>query len=277
MFSLRPILWTGLAVVPAFGQPGIAGSGIDDSRSLLWKTESGLRPADRFPRVDGEAAWWSDSLAPQATHPLRTATGKISAQVLQRPPSKKESKILSQAQALSEAGDRAKAIEILRAALPGASPYIHSRLGTEYLKSARPDLAIPELEAAVHLMPGESAHHANLAYAYRLTGRLDEGEREARAALELDHSSAPAHFMLGAILIARRAPLGDAIDHLKRARNQVRSAHLALAQVYASIGLPEASRKELEGYLAVAPQAEGAIAQKWFANRGFGEPAAAKE
>jgi len=195
---------------------------------------------------------------------------------LQRPPSKKESKLLRHVQELAESGDHAKAIEILRAALPGASWYVHRRLGTEYLRTGRPDLAIPELEEAVHLMPGESAHHSNLSYAYRLTRRLPEAEREARTALELDHSSGQANFLLGVILLGRKSNPGEAVDHLKLARAGVRSARLALAQFYAISGLADASRRELASFLEGAPPVERAIAERWFAEHGF-TPASAPE
>src|SRR5260370_40701747 len=108
---------------------------------------------------DDDSFWGVDRAPARPVTPL--GTGTVSAHALQHPPSKKDDKILRKAQAYAESGDHGKAIEILRAAIEDsrASAYLHSRLGTEFLKCARPDLASPELEAAVRLIPGEPAHH----------------------------------------------------------------------------------------------------------------------
>src|SRR5262249_52056585 len=123
---------------------------------------------------------------------------------------------------------------------PAGAPYIHSRLGTEYLKTGQFKLAAPELEEAAKLSPREPAHHSNLAYAYQALGRMADAETEARKALELDHTNSRAHFLLGLVLIERPSGLKEATENLRLARNDLPSARFLLAQAYMLSGQKEA-------------------------------------
>jgi Flp pilus assembly protein TadD len=192
-------------------------------------------------------------------------TGTVSAQTLAKPPSKKALKYLIKADHFSQAGDSAKAIEILRTAPmdPAGAPYLHSRLGTEYLKAGQFALAEPELEEAARLLPREPIHHSNLAYVYKALGQFDRAEKEARLALTLDDSSAKAHFLLGSILIEHKSGLEEAVTNLKLARAEVASARFLLAQVYMYTGHPDAAAREMQDYLSVATEAQRLAAAQW--------------
>lgn len=194
-------------------------------------------------------------------------TGTISAQVLAKPPSKTALKYLQKAEHYSQAGNSVKAIEVLRSAPmdPAGAPYLHSRLGTEYLKSGQFDLAVPELEEAARLLPKEPIHHSNLAYVYKALGQMEQAEREARLALTLDDSSAKAHFLLGSILLERRSTLPEAVTNLRFARAEVPSARFLLAQVYLYTGQRDAAERELQGYFSVATEIQRTAAQEWLA------------
>jgi tetratricopeptide (TPR) repeat protein len=191
--------------------------------------------------------------------------GTISVGILAKPPSKNALKFLNKAQRLSEEGNSAKAIELLRSAPmdPAGAPYLHSRLGTEYLKSGQFLLAIPELEEAARLLPKEPAHHSNLAYAYQALGQMERAEKEARAAVDLDHSNAKAHFLLGSILLDRPSGLKEATVNLKLARREVPSARFLLAQVYFVSGQREAAKIEIDDFMSVATEAQRKVAQQW--------------
>jgi tetratricopeptide (TPR) repeat protein len=193
--------------------------------------------------------------------------GTVSVDNLANPPSKAAIKIIKKAERYSEAGDHAKAIEILRNAPmdPAGAPYLHSRLGTEYLKSAQYTLAVPELEAAARLLPRESVHHSNLAYAYQTLGQLDRAETEARQAVNLDHSNAKARFLLGSILLNRLSTLPEAVTNLKLARQDVPSARFLLGQAYLFLGQRDAAQHEIQDFLSVATEAQKAAAREWIA------------
>jgi predicted Zn-dependent protease len=191
--------------------------------------------------------------------------GTISAENLAKPPSKAAIKILNKAQRYSEAGDSAKAIEVLRNAPkdPAGAPYLHSRLGTEYLKIGQYALAMPELEEAARLLPKEPAHHSNLAYGYQMLGQLDRAEKEARLAVELDHSNAKAHFLLGSILLNQEVTLQEAMVNLKLARQEVPSARFLLSQAYLFTGQRDAAEREIQDFLSVATDAQREAARRW--------------
>jgi tetratricopeptide (TPR) repeat protein len=194
-------------------------------------------------------------------------TGTISAQVLAKPPSKTALKYLEKAERYSHAGNSDKAIEVLRSAPmdPAGAPYLHSRLGTEYLKSRQFDLAVPHLEAAARLLPREPIHHSNLAYVYKALGQMEQAEKEARLALTLDDSSAKAHFLLGSILLERRSTLPEAVTNLRFARAEVPSARFLLAQVYLYTGHRDEAEREMQDYLSVATEPQRSAAQEWLA------------
>ena len=178
-------------------------------------------------------------------------TGTVSAQALAKPPSNNALKYLKKAERYSQAGNSAKAIEVLRSAPmdPAGAPYLHSRLGTEYLKAGQFALAAPELEEAARLLPREPVHHSNLAYVYKALGEYERAEKEARLALTLDDSSAKAHFLLGSILIEHTSGLEEAVTNLKLARAEVPSARFLLAQVYLYTGHSDAAQREMKDYL----------------------------
>jgi Flp pilus assembly protein TadD len=194
-------------------------------------------------------------------------TGTISAQVLAKPPSRTALKYLQKAERYSQEGNSAKAIEILRSAPidPAGAPYLHSRLGTEYLKSRQFDLAVPELEEAAQLLPREPIHHSNLAYVYKALGRMEQAEKEVRLALSLDDSNAKAHFLLGSILLERRSTLPEAVTNLRFARAEVPSARFLLAQVYLYTGHRDEAEREMQDYLSVATEAQRSAAVEWLA------------
>ena len=217
--------------------------------------------AGRLP-LDNDDLFAPDDTKTPGSHPI---TGTVSAGNLAKPPSKTALKYLIKAQHFSEAGNTAKAIEVLRSAPldPAGAPYLRSRLGTEYLKSGQYALAIPELEEAVRLLPKEAAHHSNLAFAYQALGQLERAEKEARLAVDLDHSNAKAHFLLGSILLGRPSGVKEATTNLKLARREVTSARFLLAQVYLLAGQRDAAEREMEDFLSVATDAQRSVAQKW--------------
>jgi tetratricopeptide (TPR) repeat protein len=126
----------------------------------------------------------------------------VSADRLHHPLTRKGAKMIRAAQAYAEAGDHERAIEELKHALaePSAVGYAHSILGTEYLKKGQPVLARQELEQALQMLPHDPVLHSNLGYALWLTGDSENGEREVRKALDLDHNSVAAQRLLGYIL-----------------------------------------------------------------------------
>ena len=234
--------------------------GAHPATELLMGTQG---PAGRSP-VANDDVYLSSEPREAGSAPI---VGTISVGNLAKPPSKTALKYLNKAQRLSEQGNGAKAIEVLLSAPmdPAGAPYLHSRLGTEYLKSGQFALALPELEEAALLLPKEPAHHSNLAYAYQALGQMERAEQEARLAVELDHSNAKAHFLLGSILLDRPSGVKEATVNLKLARREIVSARFLLSQVYLFFGQREEARRELDDFLSAATDAQRGIARQWIA------------
>jgi len=55
-------------------------------------------------------------------------------------------------------------------------------------------------------MTGMATDHANLGYAYCMTGKGQIGEQELREAIKLDNTSPQAQYLLGLLLLDQKSP-----------------------------------------------------------------------
>jgi tetratricopeptide (TPR) repeat protein len=78
---------------------------------------------------------------------------------------------------------------------PSEQPYLN--LGNLLIQENRMEEAIPLLEKAVQLAPGDGPCHLKLGAAYLRTNRMKEAQRELEEATRLAPEDAPAHFQLG--------------------------------------------------------------------------------
>ncbi|MBZ5654551.1 MAG: tetratricopeptide repeat protein [Acidobacteriia bacterium] len=78
---------------------------------------------------------------------------------------------------------------------PSEQPYLN--LGNLLIQENRIEEAIPLLEKAVQLAPGDGPCHVRLGAAYLRTNRLKEAQRELEEATRLAPENAAAHFQLG--------------------------------------------------------------------------------
>jgi tetratricopeptide (TPR) repeat protein len=69
---------------------------------------------------------------------------------------------------------------------------------------------------------------ADMAFAQYALHRYDEATHSARQALQLDPSSAPAHFLLGSFLALDRRTLTEGIQHLEAAARTMPAAQANL-------------------------------------------------
>lgn len=167
---------------------------------------SGMPPlAEDSPEVNAtNLIFYDNPRGIQPREPSPAAT--VSVEQLQHPVSSKGVRLLNQARNFADMGRHDKAIAQLQIALKerSAVPYAHSMLGVEYLKTGQVPAAIAELQQAVTLLPRNAAVRSDLGYGLFLSGDLDRAEKEARQALELDHSNRKTQLVLNQILHARR-------------------------------------------------------------------------
>jgi tetratricopeptide (TPR) repeat protein len=76
-------------------------------------------------------------------------------------------------------------------------PYLN--LGTLLAENDRASEALPYLEQAVQIAPGDGRAHRELGKAYMAVNRLEEAQRELEKAVTIEPESAPAHFLLAQV------------------------------------------------------------------------------
>ncbi len=156
----------------------------------------------------------------------------VSVQELASPLNSKRSNLLKGARKQLAAGNVAGGMAQLRQAAldPVVEPYALSILGGEHLKQGDLAAAYEELSAAVRLMPGLGANHANLSIVLRLRGEHLEALKEAQRALQLEPGKPGVRLIMAKILLV----LGrkeEAKFHLLRA-TEIPAARALLAQAF---------------------------------------------
>lgn len=139
----------------------------------------------------------------------------VSTDVLRHPLSSKARRLFEKAMHYAEMGNHSAAIEGLQEALvkcPSDAPYTQNLLGLEYIETNRFADAKNSFEAAVQLMPRESANHSNFGLSLAIVGEWDSAEREERKALQLDKSNPKAKLILEALLMRKRTRSEHAAD-----------------------------------------------------------------
>ncbi len=156
----------------------------------------------------------------------------VSTRELEHPLSKKHANLLKDAQKQLEAGNAATAFSQLRQAAqdPAIEPYALSILGSEHLKQGEMSAAYEELSAAVRLLPGLAANHANLAIVLRVRGEHEHALKEAQKALQLEPGK-PSVRLITAKILLKLGRKEEAKFHLLRA-TEIPAARALLAQTF---------------------------------------------
>jgi tetratricopeptide (TPR) repeat protein len=109
-----------------------------------------------------------------------------------------------------------------------------ANLGAQYIRLGRLDEARKELQRAVELDPNMAAVHANLAMVLLGQNHAELAIVHARRALKLAPANYRAHFFLGLALGASPSTLGESLEHLRIAAEQLPEARSELARVSSS-------------------------------------------
>jgi thioredoxin-like negative regulator of GroEL len=191
--------------------------------------------------------------------------GTVSVRELQHPFSAKSRKIFAAAEKASAEGDYLRAVGILRGALNDtpAAPYARMNIGVAYLKAGQAAAAVPELQEAARLLPGDAMIHTNLAYALVLTRQTDAAEAECRLALAADRNNSKARWIIGSILLSKGSHEEEAVEDLRLASRELPKAKVILAQFYERSGQKDAAVRELREFLPQASGADRATVEQW--------------
>jgi Tfp pilus assembly protein PilF len=112
-------------------------------------------------------------------------------------------------------------------------------------------------------MPATAANHANLGYAYCMTGQAHIGEQELREAIKLDNTSPQAQYLLGLLLLDQKSP--DAGRYLARAKQRLRAAFLALAVFHWQGGDRGSAKQDVLDYLGTDRSSQAETSEYWVA------------
>jgi tetratricopeptide (TPR) repeat protein len=140
--------------------------------------------------------------------PSEASSATVSADALRHPLSLKALRLLQKAMHPADIGNHRAAIQGLQEAVakePSVAPYAANFLGLEYLKTRQFAEANGAFEEAARLMPRESLNHSNLSVSLALIGEWDSAEKEARKAIELDHTNFRAASILAFVTSWRQA------------------------------------------------------------------------
>jgi Flp pilus assembly protein TadD len=158
--------------------------------------------------------------------------GSVSVQELAHPINSKRLRLLDEARKKLATGNTAAGMTQLRQAAtdPLIEPYALSILGSEHLKQGEMGAAYEELGAAVRLLPGLAANHANFAVVLRIRGEHQQALKEAQKALQLEPGKPGVRVILARILLVLNRK-EEARFHLVRA-TEIPAARALLAQAF---------------------------------------------
>ncbi len=168
-----------------------------------------------------------------------------------------------QALASAEAGEPAKAITQLKAALNihPDFPIALNELGVQYLRTSQADKAAESLSKAVKLAPNDFQPRLNYGIALLNLRQLPEAEEQLRFATSKQAGSPTAHMYLG-IALAIQRKLDEGQKELEAAiatkSQEVFLAHRYLSGIYLERHQYALAANELESYLKLVPKAPDA-------------------
>lgn len=135
-------------------------------------------------------------------------------------------------------------------------PAAHHNLGQTYARIGEYDKALAEFQNATELDTQQVRSWLGMSKVYFLQKKYAEGEAAARRALEIDPVNSDARYFLGRNLVNKGQATPEAIELLKKSKEQYTAARLVLANVYLKRGSVRDAVEELQGYVA-RPDAEG--------------------
>lgn len=171
---------------------------------------------------------------PFAAFRHKQSPGTVSVVGLRKPLKGKALKTILTAQKHLQAGETARAMDILEAAREDAetAAWALALLGTEHLKQQRFEQAVLELEESVRDLPDNPATQSNLAYALVLSGHAEKALPLALRSLQIDPGGMKTRYVLAQILI-RLGRLKEAKFHLSIAAEEIPGAEQMLSQIAA--------------------------------------------
>jgi tetratricopeptide (TPR) repeat protein len=126
----------------------------------------------------------------------------------------------------------------------------HHNLGQTYARMGNYDQAIVEFQSAAELDTRMVPPWLGLSKVYFLQKEYADGETAARRALDIDPVNGDAQYFLARNLIASGQETHEALQLLRKSKEQYAASRLLLANVYLKHGAVDEAVAELRGYAA---------------------------
>jgi tetratricopeptide (TPR) repeat protein len=126
---------------------------------------------------------------------------------------------------------------------------LHHNLGLCFARLGQYDKAIAEFQSATELDGRLVQPRVSLAETYLIQGKYNEGEAAARAALQIDPMNTLARYFVARNMILAGHDTAEAMELLRKSREAIPEARLALANAYARQHAKEDAVRELREYL----------------------------
>lgn len=171
-----------------------------------------------------------------------------------------------------EKGERARlgnhmeeAINHYRQAISIDPEYVAARnnLAMVYFLGSDLKSGLDQLEEAIKIDPHHATLFTNLTVGYTLTRQLDDAERAARTAVDLDRAGAQPRFLLGMVLIEQQKYTEEALRCFERTWDEYPLAHLLAGRVLIAQGKSDKAKSEIQTYLPRADQEGRDVATRW--------------
>lgn len=169
---------------------------------------------------------------------------------LRHTPTRKALQFALKAQQLSESGAFERSAAEWKKAVDADPEFseAHGNLGAQYSRLRRPAEAVEEFHRAIALDPATARHQSNLAIALGQLNQLEDAEKWARHAVQMDGSNPLGHYVLGCVLTTRTNAQREAIEQLQIAARQIPRAHQILSGIYNSMGKQSLAVAEMKEY-----------------------------
>ena len=125
----------------------------------------------------------------------------------------------------------------------------HNDLGVAYFRLKDYEHSLEHLQKAIQLAPGHQPASENLCLLLLSMKRYTEAGQLADTVLKHGSGSSIAHYALAVSVLAEGGNTGAALDHLRRASDEIPKGHLLAARVLANAGRRTDAAHELEAYL----------------------------
>jgi tetratricopeptide (TPR) repeat protein len=131
---------------------------------------------------------------------------------------------------------------------------VRNDLAVLYMGMNNPYPAIEQLNEAIKLDPHSPLLFGNLAICYITVKKLEDAERAAHMAVNLDRTGTRVLYILGSVLYYQRKFTEEALRCAERVRDEYPMAHLFAARIFIDRNEFEQARGEIRAYLSGSGQ-----------------------